>query len=93
MLAAPRYVRSPSALSRTVRDVVLIAIPAREGFEKLSGTSSVAWDVLATPHTADELIDELAELYGADPAEVAPSVESLIEVFIGRALVSEVHDG
>ncbi|MGH2805640.1 MAG: PqqD family protein [Actinomycetota bacterium] len=87
-----RYRRSTRALTRTVGDVVLIAIPEREGFEKLDGTSSVAWHLLEEPQTAPELIDELARIYGVAATEVAGPVSNMLEVFAARGLV-EVAQG
>jgi hypothetical protein len=87
------YRRSPSALTRTVGDVVLIAIPEREGFEKLEGTSSVAWHLLEQPQTAPELIEEVAELYGLSPGEVGGPIETMLQAFEGRGLVEVATDG
>jgi hypothetical protein len=87
------YRRSPSALTRTVGDVVLIAIPEREGFEKLEGTSSVAWHLLEQAQTAAELIQDLASIYGVETVEVEGPVQTLLEAFQGRSLVEVATDG
>jgi hypothetical protein len=76
-----------------VGDVVLIAIPEREGFEKLEGTSSVAWHLLEEPQTATELIEDLAAIYGVETTEVAGPIDTLLEALQGRALIEVASDG
>jgi hypothetical protein len=72
---------------------VLIAIPEREGFEKLEGTSSVAWHLLEKEQTAAELVDDLAAIYGVPTTEVAGPLQLLLEALQGRALVEVATDG
>ena len=93
MEGGTRYRRSPTALTRTVGDVVLIAIPDREGFEKLDGTSSVAWQLLEVPQTASELVDDLAEIYAVGTEEISGPITTMLEAFVGRGLVEVAGDG
>jgi hypothetical protein len=75
---ASRVHRSPAVLSRTVGDHVLLASLDRPNVDELSGSAAVVWELLATPLTTAELMDELAALYDASTEVLARDVGELL---------------
>lgn len=74
-----RYTQSREVLQRTVSEDVLLAVPDRSDMERLSGTSAVVWKLLESPKTLDEIVETLADAYGASPATIRADVEALLD--------------
>jgi hypothetical protein len=79
--------RSPSTPWRRVADSILLAPPGREDFDQLSGPAATTWLLLEEPHTLEELVTMLGNLYGTDPGMISTDVSELIEKLISRGSV------
>ena len=69
--------RADAQWRRSLDAVVLLPADADEPVT-LPGTGALVWDLLEVPATLDELVETLAEVFGADPAVVARDVEALL---------------
>jgi hypothetical protein len=88
-MAERSFVRSHTALSRRVRDEVLLATAEREGVEGLSETALAVWDLLEKPQTRTSLVALLAERYAASSESIDGDVEALIDQFLERGWIEE----
>jgi hypothetical protein len=90
MQSSTRLRRSPNALTRTVGDVVLVALAPGEGFEKLEGPSSATWLVLDEPLALDHLVDRLSHLYGVPAPRLTDDIAPLVDMLMERRLIESV---
>jgi len=83
-----RWVARPRVLLRRLPEGVVV-LPARGHgpTSVLAGTAEELWDLLATPHSVEELASELAARHGADPTLVAADLEVALDDLLGRDLV------
>lgn len=89
--------RSDQVITRQLAgETVLVPIRQDQAdFQKvhmLNETGAAVWEALATPRDLDELIDELAERFGADRAVVAADVRELLGDLRARGLVEWCSD-
>lgn len=75
---ATRLVRAPGALWRRLLDGVLVLAPDQDEPLHITAPGDVVWELLAEPITVDELIEELAELYGTPAGTVSADLEPLL---------------
>jgi hypothetical protein len=89
--ATQRYERSPAVLARRVGAELLLTIPGGE-IVSLGGSGPIVWEALATPVTAPQAIEVVADTYGTSTDVVGIHVNSLLEHLVGKGLVREVRD-
>ena len=56
----------------------------------IAGTGVAIWDLLERPLRSCDLIERLAEEFGADPALVAHDVMPVVDELIGRGVLEVV---
>lgn len=57
-----------------------------------SGPSSLIWEILETPQTSDQLIADVAEIYGVPHETVAEGVLSFLEELVAQGLALPNHE-
>jgi hypothetical protein len=83
------YQRAPDTLARrTPRSLVVLARQA-EAPIRISGSSVVVWDLLATPRRLWDLVLDVALRVDAPSTEVAVDLEVALEVLIEVGAVVE----
>jgi pyrroloquinoline quinone biosynthesis protein D len=86
------FVRSTSALSRTVGPEVFLAAPDRDDVDRLSPTAGAVWGLLDRPRTISSLVDELSRAFDAPRERLAEDVEALLADLAGRGWVEVAPD-
>jgi hypothetical protein len=86
------YRRSLGVLSRRVGEEVIVAGEEGDPY-LLTGTGLTIWNLLRTPRTETELVQELSEAYGAPRAAVSSDVQPFLADLISRGLVDEADLG
>jgi coenzyme PQQ synthesis protein D (PqqD) len=84
------FVRSPSVLSRTVADEVLVTMVGHDEVDRLSPTAVAVWALLEEPATFGAVVDELAQVFDAPRDRIADDVEGLLADLVQRGWVEEV---
>ena len=87
------FYQSPTTLSRSFADEVLLAAADREEIDRLSGSARTAWDLLRKPQTLDSLVMNLAEVYDTETATIDADVEALVNDLVSRGWVEAVSNG
>lgn len=88
-----RIRHATSLLTRSFGDEVVIAAPGGEDFVHLRGTSAAVWGLLDVPRALPEIVEAVAEFYGAVPDAISSDVEALLENLLRRGLIEEVGSG
>jgi hypothetical protein len=81
--------RVPGALWRRLGHGTLLAHPEGTAFEELSSSGAVIWELLQEPATADDLIGQVAILYGTSGESVADGVRALLASLVERGFLEE----
>jgi hypothetical protein len=84
--------QSPSTPWRRVGSDILLAPPARDDFDQLSGTAAVVWSVLEAPCSQEELVKSLAEMYSAPPEGIAGDVRTLVADLLERGVIEVIPE-
>jgi predicted deacylase len=79
--------QSPAVLSRSFAGRVLVTTENAGGFLELSGTSSIAWEMLRQDRTLPDLCNELGAAFGIDPGMIAEQVEGLLITLAEKGVV------
>ena len=93
------YRQSSSAITRKIAGDTLLIPVTQVGVDLqkvylLNETAAAIWDLLQTPHSADDLIAELQETYEAPEDTIRRGVEAVLEDLTSRAfVVTEPTDG
>lgn len=87
-----RFRQSPSVLSRSLGNELILAAADTNEFDSLSGTATVVWNLLDAPRTFPDLVSLLAQLYETPQEVIAPQVTSLLDELLEHRLVEEVID-
>ncbi|MEZ5145405.1 MAG: PqqD family protein [Acidimicrobiales bacterium] len=78
-MAGTRWRRAPDALWRESPDALIVKAPVSDVEPvAVSGAAAHLWDLLAEPHTTDELAEALAELHHADADVVRTDIEPVL---------------
>ena len=83
------YRRASQALHRNAGPDVLAMVPGDEEVHVMSGPAAVMWDLLSEGATLDEVIGEIADLYGRAADEVAPSLKDCMGDLAALGLVEQ----
>jgi hypothetical protein len=87
-----RYRRSRDILFRAYANEVVVASPKDETFELLSGPAADAWTLLSETPSEAQIVQTLADAYGAPEETVAKDVRVLLEGLQRRGFIeSDVH--
>jgi hypothetical protein len=87
-----RYRRSRNILSRTYANEVVLASPDDETFELLSGPAADAWTLLSETPSEAQIVQTLADAYGASKETVAKDIRVLLEDLQRRGFIEpDVH--
>lgn len=89
-MTEPAFVRSTSALSRTVGGEVLLAAPGRDDVDRLSPTAGAVWSLLEVPRTASSLVDELCDAFDAPRQRIEADLDALLTDLATRGWIREV---
>ena len=81
------YARGDNVLHRNAGSDVVVLLPGDGDVHLLSGPAAVMWDLLAEARLLDDLIQEMAGLYGRPVDEIAPSVRGCLDDLATRRLV------
>jgi len=85
---------APTALTRSVGEEILVALPEGEDIISLAGTSAEVWRALGEDgRTLPDLVDALAQAYRAAPETLGGDVRALLTDLIERGLVEGPKDG
>ena len=86
--------RDDSALRRVsslpfqkLNEEVLVVDPKTREVHLLNSTATRIWDLLATPHTPDELLAVLIEEFDAPPEALRADIETLLGELGAKGLV------
>ncbi len=71
--------RHPAVLHRLFDGEAVLYQPETDGVVTLDAIGSVIWQLLEMPGSVDELVPDLADVFGADPEQVRTDVASLFE--------------
>ncbi|MGH2692153.1 MAG: PqqD family protein [Actinomycetota bacterium] len=82
--------RREEVLFRRVGDEILMTRLEGADFTRLSGPARLAWELLATPLTAGELVEAMAAAYRTQAKEIAESLNRLLEELVEAGFV-EAH--
>jgi len=85
-----QVVRARDALWRRGDFGVAVLVVERPDPLTIAGTGVAIWDLLERPLRPRDLIDRLAEDFGADPALVAHDVLPVVDELIGRGVLEVV---
>ena len=88
-----RFRRRVHILWRWVGPEVILASPDRSDFEELSATAGVAWWLLESPRTVQELADELGSTFGIPSSSITEDIGYLLQDLLRRGLVEATDDG
>lgn len=85
---------APTALTRSVGEEILVALPEGEDIISLAGTSAAVWRALDEDgRTLPDLVDALARAHRAPPETIGRDVRALLTDLIERGLVEGPKDG
>ena len=84
---APRFVRNEAVLTREVETAVLLLGPRGGDVLSLSGAGTAIWELLRSPKTLEELVEELAERYHVTSADIAEDVRGIVDALLDQALL------
>jgi hypothetical protein len=73
-----RWQRAPGVVWRRSDSKVALLCKARDELLVLSGTGAVTWELLAEPIGEQDLIELLADEFGADPEDVASALRPFL---------------
>ena len=62
-------------------------------YHSLNATASAVWEILAEPHTTQDIVQSLCSRYEVSPEHCRASVEDLLANLAKRQLVVEGFDG
>jgi hypothetical protein len=85
-----RYAQSTSIPWRQIGDDIILAPAGRDDFDQLSGTAAVAWGILETPVSLENLVSTLAEIYAVPAEEIAADVHALVSDLVERGAIQEI---
>ena len=71
---------------RRVHDSVLVR-PRRAPLLRLAGSGAPLWDLLESPHSADELIGGLADQFGTTPEVVAEGLRAVLDRLVSAEVL------
>lgn len=84
----------PTALTRSVGEEILVALPEGEDIISLAGTSAEVWRALGEDgRTFPDLVDALAQAHQAATERIGRDVRALLTELIERGLVEGPKDG
>lgn len=69
-----------------------MAAPESDRFELLSGTARQVWELLASPRGVADIATALSKVYGVEPRNLLPDIQTLLEQLTERDLVEEVDE-
>jgi hypothetical protein len=79
-------------LWRRSLDAVVLLPPGSSELLTLAETGPAVWDLLADWKTVEQLVDVMAERYGAEPGRVAADVEPLLDRLVALGAVETAAD-
>lgn len=88
----PRFVRHPGTLWRRTLDGVVVLAPDSETPLRITGAGHALWMLLAEPATVEELVGDLASVYGRTAAEVGADVERVLRQLSEAGAAGPVDD-
>lgn len=80
---------------RLMAGALLIDPVDEPGPVRLDGTAATLWWTVAEARNGigrDELVDELASVYDADPAAIAAEVADAVAVLVGHGAIDDLDD-
>ncbi len=84
-----RYVPRPHVVRRRVGDECLLLDSTRQQFFSLNFVAVSVWDALSPERTLDEIIDRVADEYGAERDTVERDCLDLMAALLEQGLVDE----
>jgi hypothetical protein len=87
MQAAATWQRVNHLPFQTIDEVTLVVNPARREVHLLNETASRVWELCASPHTMDELLDTLGGEYDAPRDELLREVTELVDGLRDKSLL------
>jgi hypothetical protein len=82
-----RYARSNAPLAAEIDDEIVMLDPATSRYFGLADTGARIWELLADPHTIDELVGRLTSEYDVDDTTCRTQVARFIETLDAAGLV------
>lgn len=82
--------QSPKVLRRRIVDSVLLSGPDSGDVYELDATSSVIWDQLAAPVAMDDLVANVADLYGTFADGIRHHVQRVVDELLHNRLIDEI---
>lgn len=84
--------RSTAALTAIVDGDTVMLDPETSRYFGLESTGARIWDLLATPHTIEQLVAALTAEYDVDPETCQSEVIDFLEVLDAAGLVAAAGD-
>jgi hypothetical protein len=81
---AGTWARRPEVLWRWVIDGVVLLLTDEDNPFVITGSGAVLWGLLDQPRSTTDVVAQLADLYGVDPAVVLRDIAPLLEELAAR---------
>lgn len=79
--------RDPELPYQKLEEETIVVDPRSREVHLLNDTAARIWELLASPHSIDDLVTALGEEYDAPADELRAAVEDLVAEFGGKGLL------
>jgi hypothetical protein len=79
--------RDPELPFQKLEEETIVVDPRSREVHLLNDTAARVWELLAAPHSVDELVAALGEEYDASADELRSAVEDVVAEFGGKGLL------
>lgn len=87
-----KYVRSNKNISSKIEDEVVMVDVELGKYFTLNSVASSIWEIVTSPMTTDEIVEELMHEYDIDKATCTSETKTFLDELVKLGLVEKVND-